>query len=124
MEEQDSPNSIEKDIKSWLDDNGFVVEMWQMEEKMASCGAKGYQMTEMEGGFSSLDATAGMGNVIAPQGPGTNANFYNDAYQGSGDKFTTLTVGTPAAKSKKKKSDKRVKVFSDFIKMMKASQSK
>jgi hypothetical protein len=52
-------------------------------------------ISEGEGAMASLEATPGMGNVIPP-GPGRI---------GSGDKFPSLEVGTPAAKKKKKKKD-------------------
>ena len=65
-----------------------------------------------------------MGNVQAPASGGTNADFYDGAV-GSGDKFPSLTVGTPAAKkgsAKKKKKDRVIKSFNDFKEMMKSLQ--
>jgi len=38
MESEETANDMEKKIKQWLDDNQYVVEMWQMQEKMKSCG--------------------------------------------------------------------------------------
>ncbi len=124
MEGQEPADAMERKIKQWLDDNDYVVETWQMNEKMKSCGAEGYELQEMEGGgdagggaFASLDSTPGMGNVIPPQAGGTNADFYNGSV-GSGDKFSTLTVGTPAAKKSKKK-ERRVKDYKSFLAMLK-----
>lgn len=124
MEGQEAADAMEKKIKQWLDDNEYVVETWQMKEKMKSCGAGDYELQEMEGGgdagggaFASLDSTPGMGNVMPPEAGGTNADFYGGRV-GSGDKFTTLTVGTPAAKKNKKK-DRKVKDYKSFIAMLK-----
>ncbi len=122
MESEETANDMEKKIKQWLDDNQYVVEMWQMQEKMKSCGVLEYELQEMDGGgdvgggFASLDATPGMGNVIPPQAGGTNADFYGGKV-GSGDKFTTLTVGTPAAKKSKKK-ERKVKDYKSFLAMI------
>lgn len=131
MEDQESPDSIESKIKDWLDENNYCVEKWQMDEKMKSCGSEGYKLREMEGGapadgggaFATLGNTQGMGNVQAPAAGGTNADFYSGAV-GSGDKFPSLTVGTPAAGKgkKKKKKDRVVKSFEDFKEMMKSLQ--
>ncbi len=136
MEDQETPNAMELKIKEWLDENDYCVEKWQMDEEMKNCGREGYELQEMDGGapapagggggaFATLGTTQGMGNVEAPSSGGTNADFYNGAV-GSGDKFPSLTVGTPAAKGgsgkKKKKKDKVVKSFEDFKKMMKSLQ--
>lgn len=133
MEDRESPDAIELKIKEWLDENDYCVEKWQMDEKMKSCGCDGYELQEMDGGapapagdgggaFATLGTTQGMGNVEAPSSGGTNADFYGGSV-GSGDKFPSLTVGTPAAKgNKKKKKDKVVKSFADFKEMMKALQ--
>ena len=55
-----------------------------------------------------------------------NANFYDVAKQGSGDKFDSLTVGTPAAQNddKKKKKKRTIQTFMDFSKAMKMLQEK
>jgi hypothetical protein len=50
-------------------------------------------MDESGGAFASLAGTPGMGNVVPP----------TPDHEGSGDQFPSLTVGTPAAKGKKKK---------------------
>lgn len=136
MEGEESPDVIETKIKNWLDENQYCVEKWQMDSTMESSGCGGYELREMEGGapagdggggaFATLGTTQGMGNVTAPAAGGTNADFYDGAV-GSGDKFTSLTVGTPAAsgkgKKKKKKKKKRiVKGFDDFLDMMKTLQ--
>jgi hypothetical protein len=54
------------------------------------------ELEESGGAMASLSGTPGMGNVVPP-GPGRT---------GSGDQFPSLTVGTPAAKKKKKKVSK------------------
>jgi hypothetical protein len=77
------------------------------------------------GSFATLNTVSGMGPVEAPGAGGTNADFYNGPV-GSGDKFDTLTVGTPAARkgSKKKKRDRVVKDFGTFVEAMKKLQLK
>jgi hypothetical protein len=50
---------------------------------------------ESGGAMASLGSTPGMGNVVPPTPNKT----------GSGDQFPSLTVGTPAAKNKKKKKE-------------------
>lgn len=55
-------------------------------------------MEESGGAMASLEGTPGMGDVIPP-GPGRT---------GSGDQFPSLTVGTPAARKKKKNSNKNL----------------
>ena len=93
---------------------------------MQKCGYPKFKMEESEGGMASLNSTPGMGPVTPPTGPGTNANFYDSSKQGSGDKFTSLTVGTPSAQGKKGKKtrSKTIQNFSDFVKTMKKLQEK
>jgi len=77
-------------------------------------------MDEGGGAMASLAGTPGMGNVVPP-GPG---KF------GSGDQFPSLTVGTPAAKKKKKKVSKEnpspisnsLMSFKTFMKNTKSNQ--
>ncbi len=54
------------------------------------------RVEESEGAMASLGNTPGMGNPAMPT---------PDGKPGSGDKFPSLTVGTPAAKTKRKKSE-------------------
>lgn len=123
-----SPRSIERNLKEFLDENNYCAEKWQVEQYMHSCGYPDYELHLMEemggdmgGGFASLDSTPGMGDVATPQAGGTNSSFYNGKV-GSGDKFPTLTVGTPAAK---KKGNKRLfKSFEEFKKFLAKSASK
>lgn len=132
MESECSPSVAESIYKKWLDENNYCVEKWQMENKiMEACGCDGYSLQEMDGGapagdmgggFASLDTTPGMGPVVAPGAGGTNADFY-DGPVGSGDKFSSLTVGTPAA-GKKKKKDRVIKDFNSFKEAMKKLQIK
>jgi hypothetical protein len=112
-------------ITEWLNENDYCVECWQMKEYLK---AKGMDETKMNEdmvaaapapGLATLGTVGGMGNPAPPSAAGaTNAGFYNSGNQGSGDKFPSLTVGTPAAKSKKKKT---VASFLDFIKKRKKS---
>jgi len=74
---------------------GYVIEgergMYRVfKDKISS------ELEESGGAMASLSGTPGMGNVVPP-GPGRT---------GSGDQFPSLTVGTPAAKKKKKKVSK------------------
>jgi len=117
----------EKAIKEWLDENDYCVEKWQMDKKMNEYGHSEYTLTEMEGGapagggaFATLNTVNGMGPVVPPNSGGTNADFYNGSV-GSGDKFTTLTAGTPAAKRRKKRV---INDFDSFLKAMKQIKGK
>lgn len=74
--------------------------------------------TESEGGMSTLDATIGMGNVVAP----------TSDHIGSGDKFPSLNAGTPAAKKskaaqKKNRFTSTLMDFTQFSKRMKSFQN-
>ena len=112
-------------ITEWLNENGYCVECWQMKEYLKAKGMDETKMNEDMAaaapapGLATLGTVGGMGNPAPPSAAGaTNAGFYNSENQGSGDKFPSLTVGTPAAKSKKKKT---VASFLDFIKKRKKS---
>lgn len=73
--------------------------------------------------MASLQATPGMGDVIPPGAGGK---------EGSGDQFPSLTVGTPAAKDKKKDKTKKdpnpisssIMDFTTFLKTTKKNQDK
>jgi hypothetical protein len=115
-------------LADWMHENEYCAETWQAEKFVQDSGYPDFNLSESEGAFATLDATPGMGPVTPPQGPGTNQNFYDVAKQGSGDKFPSLTVGTPAAQySKKKKITKKtnpIQSFRDFIQVMKKFQGK
>lgn len=121
------PSGIEKSIHTWLNENDYCVEKWQMDDKIKEFGFKDHQLTEMDGGgapMATLDTTVGMGPVSTPDSTGTNDSFYNGKV-GSGDKFSSVSAGTPAAKKKsKKKKRKRIQGFADFIASMKTMQGK
>lgn len=125
-----SSNEIVEKMAKWMNENQYCTEAWQVERMMFEYGFPEYTMEESDmgggGAMASLDSTPGMGPVTPPQGPGTNANFYDVAKQGSGDKFTSLTVGTPAAQNddKKKKKKRTIQTFMDFSKAMKILQKK
>jgi hypothetical protein len=124
--ETSSAEEILESICEWMQENAYCTESWQVENYIQKCGYPDFSMQESEGGMASLNTTPGMGAVTPPTGPGTNANFYNAAKQGSGDKFTSLTVGTPSAQNKKGKKTKSrtIQNFSDFVKSMKKLQEK
>jgi len=120
-------NSFLERVTEWLNENKYCVEKWQLKEYMKTCGCSEGMIEEMEGGdggggFASLGSTPGMGDVSAPSAGGTNYDFYSGDV-GSGDVFTTLYPGTPAAKKgKKKKSLSLIKDFDKFVNSMKKSQ--
>ncbi len=125
--ESSSAEEILESLCEWMVENSYCTENWQVENYIQKCGFPKFKMQESEGGMASLNSTPGMGPVTPPTGPGTNANFYDVSKQGSGDKFTSLTVGTPAAKNSKKgkkSSPKTIQNFSDFVKSMKKLQEK
>lgn len=125
--EEDS-SDVMHDVDCWLEENDYCVEKWQLREYLESCGCPSNVIKEMEGGsadggsFASLDSTPGMGNPSLPSGDGTNAGFYDVNNVGSGDKFTTLTAGTPAGKKKNKKKLSMITDFAAFKDSMKKSQ--
>jgi hypothetical protein len=96
---------------------GYVIEgergMYRVfKDKISS------ELEESGGAMASLAGTPGMGNVVPP-GPG---RF------GSGDKFPSLEVGTPAARKKKKKVSKETpnpisNSLMDFKTFQRASKS-
>jgi hypothetical protein len=65
--------------------------------------------------LATLGDVGGMGNPATPSNGGTNAGFYDAGKSGSGDKFPSLNVGTPAAK-KKLKHSKTLLSYLDFVK--------
>ena len=73
---------------------------------------------ESEGAMASLPNTPGMGDVVPP----------TPDQEGSGDQFPSLSVGTPAAKKKKKDTKKDNPIssslmdFKSFIKSSKSNQ--
>ena len=97
---------------------GYVIEgergMYRVfKDKIAN------EIDEGGGAMASLSGTPGMGNIVPP-GPGRT---------GSGDQFPSLTVGTPAAKKKKKASKENkspisssLMDFRSFIKNSKSNQ--
>lgn len=107
-------------ITEWLNENEYCVESWQMKEYLKAKGMEEDNMNEDMGaaapapGLASLGTVSGMGNPAPPSSAGaTNSGFYDMKNAGSGDKFSTLTVGTPAAKARKH--TKTIKSFMDFI---------
>ena len=106
---------------NWLNESNACVACDQLNEYLNECG---YSLQVNEDGgmaapLATLNTTPGMGNPATPQNGGTNAGFYNPSLSGSGDKFDSLTVGTAAAKKRKKS---LVKKFSDFVKLKESNQ--
>ena len=111
-------------LTDWLHENSCCVEKWQMKEYLKNKGisesridedmASGAAVGAPAAGLSTLGTTQGMGNPVAPRNGGTNAGFYNSSLDGSGDKFSSLTVGTSSAGSKRTKK-KVVSNYMDFI---------
>jgi hypothetical protein len=116
-------------FKKWLDENNFCVECWQMKENLVKRGISAHKLEEDMGdggapvapagapagnAFATLGNTNGMGMVAPPTNGGTNVGFYDSSKNGSGDKFPSLAVGTPAA-NKKKKKFKTLASYMEFI---------
>lgn len=112
-------------IREWLDETECCAESWQLKEYLKEKGldedlvnedmAGGAAAGSPAPGLATLGNTPGMGNVQAPMNGGTNAGFYNNSLNGSGDKFPSLSAGTPSARAKQTKS-KIVKNYLDFMK--------
>ena len=125
IDECQSSDQYVSAITEWLNENDYCVECWQMKEYLKAKGMDELKMNEdmvaaaPAPGLATLGTVGGMGNPAPPSAAGaTNAGFYNPGNQGSGDKFPSLTAGTPAARTKKKKT---VASFLDFIKKRKKS---
>lgn len=114
-------------ITKWLDEKCYCVEKHQLEKYLADKGiVQKIDEDDMGGGapaapaagLTTLGNVGGMGNPAPPTNGGTNAGFYDASKVGSGDKFPSLTVGTPAAK-KKLKNYKTLLSYLDFVKSKK-----
>jgi hypothetical protein len=99
-------------LTEWLNEAQCCLECWQLKEYLKNKGidesridedmaAGGAAAGAPAPGLATLGNTPGMGNVQAPMNGGTNAGFYNNSLNGSGDKFPSLTAGTQAAKKKR-----------------------
>jgi hypothetical protein len=113
-------------LDKWLNEENLCVSCNQLNEYLNECGYS-LQVNEDGGmaapapapGLATVATVPGMGNPATPQNGGTNAGFYNPSLSGSGDKFTSLTAGTAAAKKRKKS---LVKKFRDFVKLKESNQ--
>ena len=129
VDECDDSSEYVKKITEWLNEREYCVESWQMKEYLKAKGMEEQKMNEDMGaaaapapGMATLGNVGGMGNPAPPSSAGaTNAGFYNSANTGSGDKFTSLTVGTPAANPRKH--TKTIQSYMDFIKNKKKKKS-
>jgi hypothetical protein len=106
-------------LNEWLGENNYCLECWQVNEYLKN---KGYKSSINEdgsaapaAGLSTVANVNGMGNPATPTNGGTNTGFYDTSKVGSGDRFDAVTVGTGAAR-KKKKNSSLVKKFQQFIK--------
>lgn len=122
---EESENNFLAELDSWLEENNYCVEKSELKSFMEDCGfCTDDEIAEMEGGapapaappasgggFADLGSTPGMGNVTSPG---------IDGSPGSGDKFDSLTAGTPAAKRRKSKRKKELSIINDFDTFMAA----
>ena len=124
IDDCDHSNMMEA-INKWLDGNDYCVEKWQLKEYLKAKGMSEAQINEDMGaapaapapGLATLGNVSGMGNPAPPSSAGaTNAGFYNPANTGSGDKFPSLTAGTPSAK--------KGKVVSNYLEFLKKKKKK
>jgi hypothetical protein len=123
IDECESSKQYVKAITEWLNEKEYCVECWQMKEYLKAKGMEEEKMNEdmvaaaPAPGLATLGNVSGMGNPSTPSAAGaTNSGFYNSANNGSGDKFTSLTAGTGAAKNKKAKT---VDNYLEFVKKRK-----
>jgi hypothetical protein len=126
IDECGSPSEYVTKITEWLNEKGYCVESWQLKEYLKAKGMEEANVNEDMAaaapapGLATLGNVSGMGNPAPPSSAGaTNSGFYNPANQGTGDKFSSLTVGTPAAKKSNKKKYKVISNYMDFIKKKK-----
>jgi len=117
------PDDVVEMLTEWLNEKGYCVETRQLDQFLADKGVvRKISEDDMGGGapaagLTTLGNVGGMGNPTPPTNDGTNAGFYDDTKSGSGDKFSSLTVGTQAAgsKNKKKKGYKSLISYLDFV---------
>jgi hypothetical protein len=110
-------NTFEK-IQDWINSRGHEGTLNLIEEDMGAAAP-----AAPAAGFATLGTVQGMGNPATPTNTGTNASFYNPSAVGSGDRFDSITVGTPAAKGKKKgKKNPIIKSFDNFLSTIKKMQ--
>lgn len=113
-------------LTEWLNEKACCVECWQLKEYLKNKGldesridedmAAGAAAGAPAPGLSTLGTVSGMGNPATPQNGGTNTGFYNSNLNGSGDKFTSLSVGGTRMKGK---DSKIVRSYLDFLKKKK-----
>jgi len=123
IDECESSEQYVKAVTEWLNENNYCVESWQLKEYLKAKGMSEDMMNEdmvaaaPAPGLATLGNVSGMGNPSPPSAAGaTNSGFYNPANTGSGDKFTSLTAGTGAARYKKSKT---VDNYLEFVKKRK-----
>jgi hypothetical protein len=123
IDECGSSKQYVKAVTEWLNENDYCVECWQLKEYLKAKGMSEDMMNEdmvaaaPAPGLATLGNVSGMGNPSPPSAAGaTNSGFYNPANNGSGDKFTSLTAGTGAARYKKSKT---VDNYLEFVKKRK-----
>ena len=126
IDECGGPSEYVTKITEWLNEKGYCVESWQLKEYLKAKGMEEASVNEDMAaaapapGLATLGNVSGMGNPAPPSSAGaTNSGFYNAANQGTGDKFSSLTVGTPTAKKSNKKKYKVISNYMDFIKKKK-----
>ncbi len=107
-------------VENWLGENDYCVEKWQLEKYLNGRGLDVHKLDEdMDGGaapagLATLGNVGGMGNPAPPTNGGTNAGFYDNSRNGSGDRFGTLTVGTGAANKKGSRKRKMIS-YKEFV---------
>ncbi len=124
IDECGSSKQYVKAVTEWLNENDYCVEGWQLKEYLKAKGMEEGKTNEdmvaaaaPAPGLATLGNVSGMGNPSPPSSAGaTNSGFYNPANNGSGDKFTSLTAGTGAARNKKAKT---VDNYLEFVKKRK-----
>jgi hypothetical protein len=123
IDDCESSEQYVKAVTEWLNENDYCVECWQMKEYLKAKGMEEEKMNEdmvaaaPAPGLATLGNVSGMGNPAPPSSAGaTNSGFHDSSNNGSGDKFTSLTTGTGAAK---KKAAKTVDNYLEFVKKRK-----
>ena len=108
-------------VENWLGENNYCVEKWQLKNYLRGKCFEVQKIDEDMGavaapapGLATLGNVGGMGNPAPPTNGGTNSGFYDNAKNGTGDIFNTMSAGTNAARKKSGRKKKMIS-YKEFV---------